>query len=77
MKKNPSNQQGEEDNGISREAKNQDPLVSPCIISAPLEDCSPIRPKEPQEDPGLGDGASNDMEVGDLYLDRMEASCSD
>ena len=75
--KNPSNQQGEEDNEILGEAKNQDHLVSPCVISAPLEGCSSSRPEEPQADPGSEDGTSGDMEVGDLDLDRMEAACSD
>ena len=32
-----------------------------------------IRPKESQVEPGTGDGASEDMELGDLHLDRIEA----
>ena len=39
--------------------------------------CSLIQPEEPQADPGSWDGTSDDMEVGDLDLDRMEEACFD
>ena len=42
-----------------------------------MEGYSPIQPEEPQADPGSRDGTSDDMEVGDLELDRMEVACSD
>ena len=52
-------------------------MVSPCITSTSLEGFSRIQRKEFQAEPGLGDGTLEDMEVGDLDLDRMEEASSD
>ena len=34
------------------------------------------RPKDPQKESGSGEFATEDMEIGDLYLDRLEVACS-
>ena len=63
-------QEGEKNNDIQGDDKNPAPTDSP--DGTPLK-----RPKEPQKDLGSGEGATEDMEIGDLDLDRLEATCSD
>ena len=75
--KNPSNHQGEEDKEILGYVKILAPTNSPSIKTASPDGCTLIRPEESQIEPGSREGISEDMEVGDLDLDRMEAACSD
>ena len=42
-----------------------------------MDGIPPNRPEDPQKDSGLGEVATEDMEIGDLDLDRLEAACSD
>ena len=46
-------------------------------MAASSDGCSLIQPEESQVELGFGVGVSEDIEVGDLDLDRMEAACSD
>ena len=69
IEKLPSKQEGEKNNDIQEDDKNPTPTDS--------SDGTPLkRPEEPQKDLVLGEGATEDMEIGDLDLDRLEASCS-
>ena len=42
-----------------------------------MDGIPPNWPKDPQKDSGSGEVATKDMEIGDLDLDRLEATCSD
>ena len=65
-----SKQEGEKSKDIQGDNKN------PALTDSP--DGSPLkRLEEPQKDLGSGEGATEDMEIGDLDLDRLESSCSD
>ena len=75
--KNPSNNQGEEDKETPRDVNILAPMDSPSIKTASPDGCTLIRPEESQIEPGYGEGIPEDMEVGDLDLDRMEAACFD
>ena len=75
--KNPSNHQGEEDKETPGDVKILAPMDSPSIKTASSDGRTLIRPKESQIKLGSGEGVPEDMEVGDLDLDRMEEACSD
>ena len=64
-----SKQEGEESKDIQEDDKNPAPTDSP--DGTPLK-----RPEEPQKDLGSGEGATEDMQIRDLYIDRLEATCS-
>ena len=75
--KSPSNHKGEDDKETPGDVNILAPMDSPCIKTTSLDGCTPIWPEESQIEQGSGEGISEDMEVGDLDLDRMEAACSD
>ena len=64
-----SKQEGEKNNDIQGDDKN--PALTDTLDGTPLK-----RPEESHIDLGSGEGATEDMEIGDLELDRLEASYS-
>ena len=65
----PSKQEGKNNDDIKGNDKNLALTDSP--------DGTPLKhPKETQKDLGSGEGATEDMEIGDLDLDILEASFS-
>ena len=64
-----SKQEGEKSKDIQGDDKNPAPIDS--------WDGTPLKHlEEPQKDLGSGEGATEDMEIGDLDLDRLEFACS-
>ena len=72
-----SKQQGEEDKETQRADKNPVPTDYHGSENTTPEGLPLNRPEEPQIVLGSGEVVSEDMEIGDLDLDRMEASCYD
>ena len=70
MDKIPSKQHGEKNNELQGDDKNPVPTET-------MDGIPPNRPEDPQKDSGSREVATEDMEIGDLDLDRLEATCFD
>ena len=70
-------QQGEHDKENQGTCKNITPKENPGTMKTNPEPLIQSQPEETKKDSKTMEVVSEDMEIGDLNLDRMEAACSD